>query len=94
MNTIEENIEIEKEKLIKSTEEIIKEDGNYYTIEQIKESIPYGDELLYKILYLRFNDKILTDDEKDKVKLEIQRINKSNSIRIKPDLKQIETVKE
>lgn len=79
------------ESAIKSSRDIITEDGNYYSFEQIKEAIPFCDESMQKILYLQLNDAILTEEEKERIKLDLQRIKKSNTIRMIPDLEQLKT---
>jgi hypothetical protein len=90
-NTIKPDSDIKESQTVNTTDLLI-EDGNYFTIDQIKDLLPYGDEIIYKILYLQLNDKILTEEEKNNIKLELERMKKSNSIRIKPDLKQFETI--
>ena len=71
------------------TEIILKEDGNYYTIEQVKESLPFGTDIMHEILYLQMNSSILTESEKEMQLLKIQRMNQAHTIRLKPELQEM-----
>jgi len=71
------------------TEILLKEDGNYYTIEQVKESLPFGTDVMHEILYLQMNSSILTESEKEMQLLKIQRMNQAHTIRLKPELQEM-----
>ena len=71
------------------TEILLKEDGNYYTIEQVKESLPFGTDIMHEILYLQMNSSILTETEKEIQLLKIQRMNQAHTIRLKPELQEM-----
>jgi hypothetical protein len=71
------------------TEILLKEDGNYYTIEQVKESLPFGTDVMHEILYLQMNSSILTETEKEMQLLKIQRMNQAHTIRLKPELQEM-----
>jgi hypothetical protein len=71
------------------TEILLKEDGNYYTIEQVKESLPFGTDIMHEILYLQMNSSILTESEKEMQLLKIQRMNQAHTIRLKPELQEM-----
>lgn len=71
------------------TEILLKEDGNYYTIEQVKESLPFGTDIMHEILYLQMNSSILTETEKEMQLLKIQRMNQAHTIRLKPELQEM-----
>tara|TARA_S200002703_G_C3767924_1_gene236408 strand:+ start:210 stop:473 length:264 start_codon:yes stop_codon:yes gene_type:complete len=79
------------EDLVNNSTTILQEDGCYYTMEQIKEALPFADEAMQKILYLQLNDKLLSEEEKNAKKLELDRMIKSRTIRMKPDLEQLKT---
>jgi hypothetical protein len=71
------------------TEILLKQDGNYYTIEQVKESLPFGTDIMHEILYLQMNSSILTESEKEMQLLKIQRMNQAHTIRLKPELQEM-----
>lgn len=71
------------------TEILMKQDGNYYTIEQVKESLPFGTDIMHEILYLQMNSSILTETEKEMQLLKIQRMNQAHTIRLKPELQEM-----
>ena len=71
------------------TEILMKQDGNYYTIEQVKESLPFGTDIMHEILYLQMNSSILTESEKEMQLLKIQRMNQAHTIRLKPELQEM-----
>jgi len=71
------------------TEVLLKEDGNYYTIEQVKESLPFGTDVMHEILYLQMNSSILTESEKEMQLLKIQRMNQAHTVRLKPELQEM-----
>jgi hypothetical protein len=73
----------------KNTVDLAIEDGTYYSLEQVKELLPFGLDVMHKILYLQLNDKILSKDEKDILDLEIKRMKQANSARLQPDLKKL-----
>ena len=71
------------------TEILMKQDGNYYTIEQVKESLPFGTDIMHEILYLQMNSSILTETEKEMQLLKLQRMNQAHTIRLKPELQEM-----
>jgi hypothetical protein len=65
----------------KKDEGVIMKEGMFYTLDAIKEHIPFLDDVSYRLLYLRFNENFLTEEEKKAEELMIQRLrtNKNNA---------------
>lgn len=74
---------------IEKSEILINSDGTYYTIEQVRESLPFGTDIMHEIMYLRLNREILTESEIEMLELKIQRMNKAHTIRLKPELEEM-----
>ena len=53
----------------KKDEGVIMKEGMFYTLDAIKDHIPFLDDVSYRLLYLRFNDKFLTQEETLKILL-------------------------
>lgn len=53
--------------------EVITNNGCYKSLESIRESIPFLPEHVYLILYLRYNEGLLSDTEKERVESELAR---------------------
>ncbi len=68
----------------KTDEGVIMKEGMFFTLDAIKENIPCLDDVTYRLLYLRFNDKFLTQEEKKAEELMIQRLrtNKDNADKV------------
>ena len=65
-------------------------DGNqYYTMQALKETIPFLDDIAYYILYNRVNENFIDEEEKQQNLKIIERLKKSREIRIKPDLEKL-----
>lgn len=65
-----ENIEL----ISKSDDAVIMKEGMFFTLDAIKDNIPCLDEITYRLLYLKFNDKFLTEEEKKAEELMIKRL--------------------
>ena len=65
----------------KKDEGVVMKEGMFYTLDNIKEHIPFLDDVSYRLLYLRFNENFLTEEEKKAEELMIQRLrtNKHNA---------------
>ena len=65
----------------KRDEGVVMKEGMFYTLDAIKDTIPFLDDVSYRLLYLRFNDNFLTEEEKKAEELMIQRLrtNKHNA---------------
>jgi len=65
----------------KRDEGVVMKEGMFYTLDAIKDTIPFLDDVSYRLLYLRFNDKYLTPEEKKVEELMIERLrtNKYNT---------------
>lgn len=74
---------------VEKSEVLINSDGTYYTIEQVRESLPFGTDIMHEIMYLRLNREILTESEIEMLELKIQRMNKAHTIRLKPELEEM-----
>ena len=59
----------------------VMKEGMFYSLDNIKEHIPFLDDVSYRLLYLRFNENFLTEEEKKAEELMIQRLrtNKHNA---------------
>jgi len=60
--------------ITKSEDAILLTGNDYYPLEVIKEFIPCLDEITYRLLYLRFNENHLTEEEKKSEELMIKRL--------------------
>ena len=63
--------------------------NQYYTMEMLKESIPFLDEVGYYVLYNRVNENFIDEEEKLQNEKIIQRLKKSHELRLKPDLEKL-----
>ena len=65
-------------------------DGNqYYTMDMLRQTIPYLDEIGYYILYNRVNEMFIDEEEKLQNEKIIERLKKSRDLRLKPDLEKL-----
>ncbi len=62
------------EPISKSDEAVIMREGMFFTLDAIKDNIPCLDEITYRLLYLKFNDKFLSEEEKKAEELMIKRL--------------------
>jgi hypothetical protein len=64
--------------------------NQYYTMDMLKEMLPFLGDIGYYILYNRINEPFITEEEKlQNIKI-IERLKTSRDLRIKPDLKKLE----
>lgn len=63
--------------------------NQYYTMEMLKECVPFLDEVGYYILYNRVNENFIDEEEKLQNEKIIERLKKSHELRIKPDLEKL-----
>jgi hypothetical protein len=63
--------------------------NQYYTMEMLKEIIPYLDEVGYYVLYNRVNENFIDEEEKLQNEKIIERLKKSRELRMKPDLEKL-----
>lgn len=65
-------------------------DGNqYYTMDMLRQTIPYLDEIGYYILYNRVNEMFIDEEEKLRNEKIIERLKTSRDLRLKPDLEKL-----
>ena len=60
--------------------------NQYYTMEMLKETVPFLNEVGYYVLYNRINEQFIDKDEYEQNKKIIERLKKSHEIRLKPAL--------
>lgn len=60
-----------------NTEILMTKDGTYKTLESIKAMLPYGDDIMWYAVYKYINKGLLTDQEIEKIDLEIKRLQQS-----------------
>jgi len=67
--------------ITKSEDAVLLTGNDFYPLELIKEFVPCLDDLTYRLLYLRFNENNLTEEEKKSEELMIKRLkmNKDNA---------------